>query len=367
MGPGDVNAHTHLYSALVPFGIPLPEPWPRDFVTILERLWWRLDRALDADLLRVAARVYVARSLLAGTTTLIDHHESPGFIAGSLDVLAAAADELGARALLCYGATERNGGRAEAEAGLAESARAARTLVGHPRLRGLIGLHAGFTVSDLTIIDAVAIATALGVGIHVHVAEAPADVADARTRGYAGALARLDALGAVGPRAILAHGIHLGRDEVARAGERDAFFVQNPRSNRGNGVGYPSALALARHVALGSDGFPAVMDAEVAVAREDGARQGEPPALAGARLDAGRALVERHFGKWGEGGAGATHADVVARDAEGALHVVVDGRIVVRDRALVACDTTTLEREAAAAAARLRDRMAAQSTPGEPT
>ena len=118
-----INAHTHLYSGLAPLGIPAPEPPPTCFVEILERLWWRLDRALDADSLRASAELYVAEALGFGTAGLIDHHESPGFIDGSLDVLADVCQRLGMPAVLCYGATERNGGRDEAEAGLAECAR----------------------------------------------------------------------------------------------------------------------------------------------------------------------------------------------------------------------------------------------------
>ena len=120
---GNVNAHTHIYSGLAPLGIPQPEPEPESFVQILERLWWLLDRALDEESLRASARLYVADALLAGTTVLIDHHESPDFIEGSLDVLADACDELGIRALLCYGATERNGGVDEAMRGLGECRR----------------------------------------------------------------------------------------------------------------------------------------------------------------------------------------------------------------------------------------------------
>ena len=52
-------------------------PPPEDFLQILERVWWRLDRALDAEILRASVRDYVARALLAGTTTLVDHHELP--------------------------------------------------------------------------------------------------------------------------------------------------------------------------------------------------------------------------------------------------------------------------------------------------
>ncbi|MGQ0723358.1 MAG: amidohydrolase family protein, partial [Candidatus Eiseniibacteriota bacterium] len=118
-----INAHTHIYSALAPLGMPLPTRSPANFLEILERVWWRLDRALDEASLRASARLYAAESLRFGTTTLIDHHESPGFIEGSLDVIADACQAAGVRALLCYGATERNAGRDEAKRGLAECRR----------------------------------------------------------------------------------------------------------------------------------------------------------------------------------------------------------------------------------------------------
>ena len=43
-----VNAHTHIYSGLAPLGMPVPTTAPANFVAILEQVWWRLDRALDA-------------------------------------------------------------------------------------------------------------------------------------------------------------------------------------------------------------------------------------------------------------------------------------------------------------------------------
>jgi len=123
-----VNAHTHLYAGLVPFFPARDErvgEGRSGFLAILESLWWRLDRVLDERSLRAAARLYVAEARLAGTDVLIDHHESPDFIEGSLDVIADACQELGVSALLCYGATERNGGASEAR-------RAFATTVGEP-------------------------------------------------------------------------------------------------------------------------------------------------------------------------------------------------------------------------------------------
>lgn len=292
---GFVNAHTHLYSGLAPFGMPASEQAPVDFVQILERVWWRLDRALDASSLRISAQWYVAEALRLGTVGLVDHHESPNLIEGSLDILADVCQAAGMPAVLCYGATERNGGRDEARRGLAECRRFiesnTRSLV-----RGVVGLHASFTVSDETLREAAALCRKLDTVLHVHVAEDVADVADARRRGYEGPLERLAALGALPPGSILAHGVHLSEPQVRRAEQLGCWLVQNPRSNRGNRVGYPAALRASTRVALGTDGYPSDLEAERAVLLEDVPRYGDSLEAAARRLLAGQALLAERFG-----------------------------------------------------------------------
>lgn len=285
-----VNGHTHVYSALAALGMPAPAVPPANFIEILERVWWRLDRALDGATLRAAARLYVGEALLHGTTALIDHHESPSFIEGSLDVIADACQELGLPAVLCYGATERNGGREEARRGLAECRRfilANR----RPLVRGIVGLHASFTVSDDTVREAGDLCRDLGSVLHVHLGEDRADVDDAQARGYAGPLERLEALGALPAGSILAHGVHLGAAQVRQAADRGVWIVQNPRSNRNNRVGYPRWLGESPRVALGTDGFVSNMSEEAAALREDASAHGESLQVAGLRLAAGRELA----------------------------------------------------------------------------
>lgn len=356
---GMVDAHTHLYSALAPYGMPAPAPAPASFVEILERVWWRLDRALDAPALAAGARLYAAEALLAGTTLLFDHHESPGLIEGSLDVVADACQEIGVRALLCYGATERNGGRAEAERGLAECRRFARENR-RPLVRGCVGLHASFTVSDETIREAGELCRELGTFLHVHVAEDAVDVADARARGYAGPLERLEALGALPAGSILAHGVHLDAAQVRRAAALGCWLVQNPRSNRGNGVGYPRALGASARVALGTDGYPAAMDEELAALAESGGAAGEPDAALGARLFGGQRLACAllpgvQAAAPPTGGSAAEFARAVR--AARAERTVVGGRLVVERGALRTADVEELRAAARGQAGRLWRRM----------
>ncbi len=359
--PGRINAHTHIYSGLAPLGMPAPHPEPENFVQILERVWWRLDRALDPASLRASARLYVAEALLAGTTTLIDHHESPNFIEGSLDVLAEACEELGMRAILCFGATERNGGREEARRGLSECRRFVERARRRPEsmVQGLVALHASFTVSDETVQEAADLCRELDTVMHVHVAEDVADMVDARRRGYDDPLDRLLELGALPPGSILAHGVHLDAPAVRRAAERGLWFVQNPRSNRGNGVGYPKALGESARVALGTDGYPARLDDEIAVLREEATAHLEAEEAVERRPRAGYELVAERFGltfsPFEEGGA----ADAVALEGRRARHVVVDGSLVVENGRLTQADFEEIRADARAQAKPLWERMEA--------
>jgi cytosine/adenosine deaminase-related metal-dependent hydrolase len=349
---GAVCAHTHLYSGLARYSMPPAAPAPRTFLQILERVWWKLDRALDADSLRASAMDYVARALLAGTTTLVDHHESPNLIEGSLDILAGACRHLGIRALLCYGASERNSGAAEARRGLEEC----RRVPASPLLRGLVGLHASFTVSDETIRAAGRLAEDLATVVHVHVAEDAADVADARARGYPGPLERLERLGALPRGSILAHGVHLNAEQSRHCAELGCWLVQNPRSNEGNRVGYALNLGSSDRVALGCDGWDADMAAEEEALSRLARIHGD--AKAEGRLSQGHALVAERFASHPEPLEPGALGDLVVRQDGAVRDVVVGGRVVVADGALATGDFDSIAAEGQKQAARLWSRMA---------
>ena len=134
---GLVCAHHHLYSTLAR-GMPAPAESPTSFTEVLDRVWWRLDAALDLELVRWSALLGAVEALEAGTTAIVDHHASPSAIDGSLDVIAAACAEVGVRVVCCYEVTDRNG-LDGAKAGLAENERFLRA-----GGRGLVGAHAAF-------------------------------------------------------------------------------------------------------------------------------------------------------------------------------------------------------------------------------
>jgi len=163
-----VNHANRLYSALAR-GMPAPPRTPTGFMEILELVWWRLDRALDEDTIYWSAKLGALEALQRGCTAIIDHHESPNAIDGSLSIIADACAEVGVRVNCSYGVTDRHGAEGAAR-GLAENDRFLRG-----GGRGMVGLHAAFTCSDDTIAAAADMASRHGVGVHVHVAEGRED------------------------------------------------------------------------------------------------------------------------------------------------------------------------------------------------
>ncbi len=166
--PGMVNAHTHLYSALVR-GMSGPKQAPKNFVDILKKIWWKLDESLDEECIYFSALVGGIDAIRYGTTTLIDHHASPNRIFGSLDIIKNAMTQVGLRGVLCYETTDR-GGPKRRDAGLEENERFVTENLNNQKFRGTIGAHASFTLNDDTIRSLGELAARSECGVHIHVA-----------------------------------------------------------------------------------------------------------------------------------------------------------------------------------------------------
>jgi putative selenium metabolism protein SsnA len=264
--PGNVCAHHHLYAGLSR-GMPYHLAPPVTFTEILQRVWWRLDRALDEQSIRASALRGGLDALRAGTTTIVDHHASPHAIDGSLDIIADTLAQLGVRSVLCYEVSDRDGPE-RAAAGIAENRRfLARSQESAQGLaRGMVGAHASFTLSDDTLAQLADVARAGGVGVHIHVAEDAADQADARARCGYGVVERLDRAGLLTEQALLAHCVHVAPAEIHAVADTGATVVCNPRSNMNNAVGHSPfnhvAPGVGGGVALGTDGIGGDLFAE---------------------------------------------------------------------------------------------------------
>ena len=384
--PGLIDAHAHLYSAFAR-GMGLKDEPPKTFVEILERLWWRLDRVLELEDVRLSALVGLIGYVRNGTTTVIDHHASPSAIAGSLGVIADAFGKAGLRGVLCYEVTDRNGD-AGMKAGIEENVRFLNRVRDERdgRLGGLFGLHAPLTLSDETLRACLEAGRSLGtdVGFHVHVSEHEPEVADSLERYGKRPLQRLRDAGVLGRNSIAAHCIHADEGDLAALRETETIAVHNPQSNMNNAVG---CAAIRRwtgiQAGLGTDGMTQDMYAAAMTAYLLQKHEAGDPRVAWDEvkdfLTASNPAIASRFlgcdvGILREGAAG----DVVVSDYRPptplsadnfwghllyggaglqARTVVVGGRVVMRDRELQGLDEEEVFARARERTAKLWERF----------
>lgn len=348
---GLVCAHHHLYSALAR-GMPAPPKTPHTFIDVLEQVWWRLDASLDLDMLYWSGALGAAEAVLSGTTAIIDHHESPNAIEGSLTALADGAALIGVRTNLCYGVTDRwdnaqLSSHVSSEREMTDAAR--RGLAENERYikeggRAMVGVHAAFTCSDDLLYEATDLASRLGVGVHIHVAEGPDD---------SDAYARLKDLAK--DDWLLVHCVNLKED-------LPGTIVHNPRSNMNNAVGYARPMRFSNRIVLGTDGIGADMFDEARLTyvkmREDDLKS--TPDTAWQWLTNGEELfpeVRNDRVVWNY-----DHVDspwhLAFTTGVRPNDVFIDGTQVVKDGTPLTFDIHEIRAKSAEAAARLHKRLA---------
>jgi putative selenium metabolism protein SsnA len=252
--PGNICAHTHFYGAYAR-GMAIRGFAPANFPQILERLWWPLDKALDKDSVRASALVSLVDAVKHGTTTLLDHHASPNFIDGSLDVIAQSVEQAGLRAVLCYEVSDRDGDE-KMRAGIAENVRFIQSKHSS-RIGATFGLHASLTLDDAAL-KACADAVPTNKGFHIHVAEHETDEEDSLRRTNKRVVQRLDEFGIWRDKTIAAHCVHIDEAERQVLQAKAVWITHQPRSNMNNAVGamaFDSFMAQNMQICIGNDGF----------------------------------------------------------------------------------------------------------------
>ncbi|MBN1552396.1 putative aminohydrolase SsnA [bacterium] len=263
--PGNICAHTHFYGAFAR-GLAIPGAAPKNFPEILGKLWWKLDRSLHAKDVEFSTLACLVDAIKHGTTTLIDHHASPGSTIGSLDIIADAVKKSGLRACLSYEVSDRNGAE-ETEFGINENERFLKKMTTEPdsMLAGSFGLHASLSLANKTLEKCRAVAETLNTGFHLHAAEGLADQEDSTARFGKRVIHRLHDAGILGSKTILAHCVHIDAWEMERIRDTGTWVTHQPRSNMNNAVGVSPVETMLRggiKVAMGNDGFSNNMFAE---------------------------------------------------------------------------------------------------------
>ena len=248
--------------------------------------------------------------------------------------------------------------------------------------------------SDEFIRACVALAAEHGVGMHTHVAESKVQAIVGLQRYGKTLTAHLDDLGVVTDRFTVAHGVWLDEDDMRRLGDRGASVAHNPGSNMrlGNGLADMRAMLERRvNVGIGTDGancsdnlnmYEAMRLASFASKAQgpDVERWVTTDEVAVAATEgSARALgFEGLIGRLAPG----YKADIVfvdlghvnwipfndpinqlvhTEDGGAVIHVMIGGRMVVRDRRLTTIDVAALARDAENA----RERLARLNAPGK--
>lgn len=265
--PGFINVHHHFYSTLVR-GLGKAAP-SRNFNQVLENLWWRLDKQLMMDDIYYSALISAIDAVKHGTTTIIDHHASPGAITGSLQEIAKAVLHTGIRANLCYEVSDRDG-ECKALDGIKENVLWLEQMQNEPNafLKGLFGMHAAFTLSDKTLQIIAEEGKKLNCGYHIHVAEALSDEEYSEKHYGKRVVTRLKDFGLLNDKTIAAHGVHINEQEMELLAAQKVAVAHNPQSNQNNAVGIADVVKMTQKgikVGLGTDAMTVNMLEEIRV------------------------------------------------------------------------------------------------------
>lgn len=266
--PGLINAHHHFYSTLVK-GLTKAKP-AKDFNEVLRNLWWRLDKKLQSSDIYYSTVLSALDAIKHGTTTIIDHHASPGMVRGSLNIIAGALEKCGIRACLCYEISDRDGEEITGD-GLSENLDwlLKTKEEGSDYLKGLLGMHAAFTLSDKSLEKIAAAGKKFDCGYHLHVAEALSDQEYSISKHRKRVVERLDSFGLLNDQSIAAHCVHVDEKEMEILAERKVAVIHNPQSNLNNAVGIADVCKMTKKgilVGLGTDAMTNNMLEEARVA-----------------------------------------------------------------------------------------------------
>lgn len=250
-----VNFHDHFYSRLAK-GLAVKGS-TEDFHSILKNLWWKLDRALTKEIVEASSRLAVIESIKCGTTYIFDHHASPKFIDGSLNIIASVLIESNLRGVLCFETSDRNGANI-AHKSLNENINLLESATGD-NIKAMLGLHASFTLSDDTLAEAAQLVKEYGIGIHIHLCEDAVDRALSKEITGSFPVDRLLKNNLLSEKSLLAHGIYLSKKDLEKIDESGAAVAFNPDSNLNNSVGTPDFFAFneAIPMLMGTDGMHA--------------------------------------------------------------------------------------------------------------
>src|SRR6059036_821930 len=380
--PGLIQAHIHLCQTLfrgLADDLSL-EAW------LAQRIW-PLEAAHTEASIHASAMLGAAELLLGGTTAILDM-ETVRHTAAAFEALESIGIRATAGKCLMDSPTSPASLRESTDAALTESADLCAKWHGAAggRLRYCFAPRFAPSCTGPLLRAVSDLAERAGAVVHTHAAETPLELELVKRERGNDEIPYLDSVGISGPRAALAHCVWVDKEGIARLARQATNVVHCPSSNLKLGSGIapiPEMLAAGCRVAIGADGAPcnnrldAFAEMRLAALIQK-PRLGPdalpaPQVLELATLGGARAMgLEAEIGSIEAGKC----ADLIVLDLEGphaqpedadlisrivysaraadVRHVIVDGRIVVRDGVLKTADTAEIRRKANAEARALR-------------
>ncbi len=379
--PGLVNTHGHAAMSLL-----------RGLADDLPLMTWLNDHIFPAEAALVAPDFVYWGTLLSsvemlkgGTTTFADMYYFR-------DEVARATVDAGIRAVTgphVIGFPTPD--FATPEESLADAAEYMERYQDHPTVVPAVAAHALYTTPLEAVEAAFRLAERFDAPFQIHAVEDPSEDVTAREMTGMGVIEALESIGALRPGTVLAHSIYLSDEDIGRIAAGGAGIAHNPQSNMKLGVARAAPVAAALEagipVGIGTDGPASNNDLDLfdemdAAAKIQKYMLGDPAVLPAetvfrmATMGGARVLnLHDEIGSLEVG----KRADIVLVDvrrpgltplyrvyshlvyaARGSdvTTVIVNGRVVVRDREILTVDEEEVMERARGFGDRVREVMA---------
>ena len=246
--PGLVNTHTHLPMALfrgLADDLPLTK-WLNEYIFPAEA------NHIHPESVRIGALLSGAEMLLSGTTTCCDGYFYE-------DHVAAAVNEIGMRAILGQGVIDFPApGVPKPEDNVNNALKFIQKWKNtSPLISPSIFCHSPYTCSEATLKKAKDAADAKGVLFQIHAAETKDEYVLIQTKHHTTPVKYLDKIGIIDQNTLLIHAVWLDDDDIEIIAKRGASVSHNPESNMKLASGIAPVMALLKAgvtVGLGTDG-----------------------------------------------------------------------------------------------------------------
>lgn len=246
--PGLVNTHTHLPMALfrgLADDLPL-SVWLNKHIFPAEA------NHIHPETVKLGALLSGAEMLLSGTTTCCDGYFFE-------DSVAAAVNDIGMRAILGQGIIDFPApGLPKPEDNVDNALKFIQKWKDRsPLITPSMFCHSPYTCSETTLKKAKDAADGKGVLFQIHAAETKDEYASIQTKHHTTPVKYLDKIGVIDQNTLLVHAVWLTDDDIEIIAKRRASVSHNPESNMKLASGIapvPALLKAGVTVGLGTDG-----------------------------------------------------------------------------------------------------------------